>query len=316
VERARVWRASNARTLDAIGGLLLTVFLFGLFSLAVVGSRPIDGSYVIRSFWILLPFLGVSILATVASFAMGFPIGFLTGWARTLRGEPFAKLRARARLPTEPLSPSQRRRLLVRALGILALAGVRRVLRRIADGYVEIMRGTPLFVQILFSWSFFLIKFPGLDNQAIIAGIVAMTANTGGYQGEIFRAGLQSVLPGQVEAARAIGLTRLGTMRSVVLPQALRLVIPPLLNEFIGLFKASALLYFIGVQELTYKYKELGTFETRIFELFAVVTFLYLMFTIPLARLVGFIERRYRIPGLGAGPPPVTPRRGVRSPAS
>ena len=172
------------------------------------------------------------------------------------------------------------------------------MIRRVAEGYVEVMRGTPLFVQIVFMWSIFLFTLP-VRNPALLAGIVAMTVNTGAYQGEIFRGGLQTVHSGQIEAARAIGLSRGQTMRYIVLPQALRLIIPPLTNEFVALLKASSLMFFIGVTELTFVAKELSFREVRIFEVFVVVTGIYLLMTVPLSRAIQWIERRYRIPGQG-----------------
>ncbi len=261
-------------TLDTVAGIAIAVAMAVGFFLIVAGTRPLDFDYMVRSFWVLLPSLGLSAAITFAAFFLGLPIGFIVGWARTLRSRRWEH-------------PARR--------------GVKHVAARIADGYVEVMRGTPLFVQIIFAWSALGIKAPSLPNLAFVAGLIAMTGNTGGYQGEIFRGGLQTVHSGQVEAARSIGLTRWGAMRHVVLPQALRLTIPPLLNELIGLFKASSLLFFIGVAELTFRYKQLANFEARIFELFAVVTLLYLLFTLTVSKGVEYLERRYRIPGLGVG---------------
>lgn len=191
------------------------------------------------------------------------------------------------------------------AFGIIAprmARGANRVVRRFAEGYVEIMRGTPLFVQIVFIWTILLFRNPGIQDPrtlALVAGIVAMTINTGAYQGEIFRGGLQTVHSGQVEAGRSLGLSRWQTMRHVVLPQALRLVIPPLTNEYIALLKSSSLLFFIGLAELTFVSKQLSNREVRIFEVFVVVTAIYLLFTVPLSNIVQALERKFRIPGLG-----------------
>jgi len=165
--------------------------------------------------------------------------------------------------------------------------------------YVEIIRGTPLFVQIVFAWSVLLVNYPRLDDLGLIAGIAALTANTGGYQSEIFRAGLQTVHAGQAEAARAVGMSRLRAMRYVVLPQALRLIIPPLTNEYIGLLKASSFLFVIGVQELTTVGKSEAFREFKVFEVFALVTGIYFLMTVPLSKAIAYVERRYRIPGLG-----------------
>jgi polar amino acid transport system permease protein len=145
------------------------------------------------------------------------------------------------------------------------------------------------------------IRYPELDPNTIafVAGLLAMTANTGGYQSEIFRAGIQTVHSGQVEAARAIGFSRWGAMRHVILPQALRLVIPPLTNEYIGLLKASSLLLVIGIVELTEIGRRESFFQGKPFESFAIVTALYLLITVPVSKVIQYVERRYGIPGLG-----------------
>jgi len=174
--------------------------------------------------------------------------------------------------------------------------------KRIADAYVAIIRGTPLFVQIIFAWSAIITYYPRMDLtlQGLFAGILALTANTGGYQSEIFRAGISTVHSGQVEAARAIGLTRWGAMRNVILPQALRLVIPPLTNEYIGLLKASSLMVVVGaVTELTTFGRREAFISFHVFEAFALVTGIYLLITVPVSKVVERIERRYRVPGLG-----------------
>jgi len=293
------WWFAHAPLLDRIAGAGIVVAVLAVFVLVVVGGRPLDWGYMGGALRTLLPAWGLSILITVASFAAGLPIGFFVGWVRTLRGESFAELRVRVGRPREALPPTRLVGLALYALGACVVAVLKRFGQRVADGYVELMRGTPLFVQILFVWAFFLYRYPRLEELALLAGLLALTLNSGGYQGEIFRAGLQTVQAGQLEAARAIGLSRLGAMRHVVLPQALRLVIPPLLNEFIGLFKASALLYTISVLELTGRFKQLLNFEARVFELFVIVIFLYLAFTLTVSKLVAYLERRYQIPGLG-----------------
>ena len=307
------WWGAHERQIDTALGIGITIGLTVVFIRVIAGSRPLDFAYIGYAFRLLIPNWLLSIFVTVVSFAIGLPIGFLVGWVRTLGDEPFNKFAARLAPPQERTATSRLVVLALHALAVLLVWTFKRFLRRVADGYVELVRGTPLFVQILFVWYLLLVRYPEYGPSiSLFAGIIAMTVNTGGYQGEIFRGGLQTVHTGQLEAARAIGLTRWGAMRYIVLPQALRLVIPPLLNEFIGLFKASSLLFFIGLQELTFRYKQLANFESRIFELFVVVTVLYLIFTITLSKVVEFIERRYRIPGLGIGAtrtPLLAPRR-------
>ncbi len=174
------------------------------------------------------------------------------------------------------------------------------------------MRGTPLLVQMFFVWEVVLVAaqddwdFPA---RSLAAGVAAMTINTGGDQSEIFRAGISAVPQGPFEAARAVGFRSLGAMRHIVLPQALRLALPPLMNEFVTLFKSSSLLFFIGVVEVTSLTKTLTNLDPKIFELFLLTTALYLLITVPLSRSVGYIEKRYPIPGLGLGR---GPREGAR----
>ena len=180
--------------------------------------------------------------------------------------------------------------------------GVKYYLKRIADAYVSIIRGTPLFVQIIFAWSVIITYSPRMDLtlQGLLAGILALTVNTGGYQSEIFRAGITTVHSGQVEAARAIGLSRWGAMRHVILPQAVRLVIPPLTNEYIGLLKASSLVVIVGaVTELTTFGRREAFINFHVFEAFALVTGIYLLITVPVSKVIEWVERLYRVPGLG-----------------
>src|SRR5437870_15175 len=157
-----------------------------------------------------------------------------------------------------------------------------------------ITRNYPLYLHAVF-----IVFLPQYASEGILIGIIALAINTGGYQAEIFRAGLQTVHSGQVEAARAIGFSRLKAMRYVILPQALRLIIPPLTNEYIGLFKASTFLFVLGVQsEISYIAQHEG-FAGDVFEIFAIVTAIFLAITVTLSFVVQALERRFRIPGLG-----------------
>ena len=177
-----------------------------------------------------------------------------------------------------------------------------RPVRAVATGWVEAIRGTPFFVQLLFLFSVFSVYNPGnLSNidRYFLTAFLAMMINTGAYQAEVFRAGLQSVAVGQIEAAKAIGLGYWGRMGTGILPQALRIVVPPLTNEFILMLKASALISVIGVPELAFEAKILTGKYGNIVEVYTMVTTLYLLMTVPLAKIVAWLERQYRIPGLG-----------------
>jgi ABC-type amino acid transport system permease subunit len=270
------------RTYDTLAAILVTVGIVGLLLDTLVARWGLDWNYMESRFGVYLSGAWITFYVTTVSYFVGMVIGFVLGWTRAARA---------ARIKDLPI-------------GLAAVRGVRLGLRSIGDGYVAIIRGTPLFVQIVFASSVLVIHYPELDPNTIafIAGIVAMTANTGGYQSEIFRAGIQTVHAGQVEAARAIGFSRWGAMRHVVLPQALRLVVPPLTNEYIGLLKASSLLLVIGIVELTEIGRRESFFQGKPFESFAIVTGLYLLITVPVSKVIQYAERRFGIPGLGIQP--------------
>ncbi|AKB19283.1 MULTISPECIES: amino acid ABC transporter permease [unclassified Methanosarcina] len=163
--------------------------------------------------------------------------------------------------------------------------------------YVDFIRGTPLFVQILL----FYYGIPGLIIgitgdpfmiDPIIAGIAVCSINSGAYNAEIVRAGIKSVDRGQMEAARSLGMTERQAMREVIMPQAVKLIIPPLGNEFIALLKDSSLLAIISVHELAkngmlYVSKTFATFPTYIS-----VALVYLALTMGISHVLNYIERR------------------------
>ena len=291
------WRYFDAAlALAVIIGSL--VYIYDL----LVGNRGLDVAYITRNYPLYLHAVFTNVYATTIAFVVGMALGFSVGWLRTARTVSVAKFAASMRVEKRerqeaPSGSEVTRRLLV----VLSLLwyGTKYVVRRVGDGFVEIIRGTPLYVQILFASSFFIVFLPQYASEGILIGIIALAINTGGYQAEIFRAGLQTVHSGQVEAARAIGFSRLKAMRYVILPQALRLIIPPLTNEYIGLFKASTLLFVLGVQgEISYIAQHEG-FAGDVFEIFAIVTAIFLAITVTLSFVVQALERRFRIPGLG-----------------
>ena len=291
------WRYFDAAL--ALG--VIIGFLAYIYDL-LVGSRGLDVAYITRNYTLYLRAVFTNVYATTIAFVVGMAIGFSVGWLRTARTVSLAKFASSMRVEKRerqaaPSGSEGARRLLV----VLSLVwyGAKYVVRRIGDGFVEIIRGTPLYVQILFASSFFIVFLPQYATEGILIGITALAINTGGYQAEIFRAGLQTVHSGQIEAARAIGFSRLKAMRYVILPQALRLIIPPLTNEYIGLFKASTFLFVLGVQdEISYIAQHEG-FAGDVFEIFAIVTAIVLGITVTLSFIVQALERRFRIPGLG-----------------
>ena len=175
-----------------------------------------------------------------------------------------------------------------------AIAGLRtssvRPLRWLAAGYVECFRNTPLLIQLYFY--FFGLTRLGLRLTAFQAGVAALAIYTAAYVAEVVRSGILSVDRGQRDAARALGLSYLQTQRFVVLPQALRTVLPPLGNLGIALVKNSALVSSIALADLLYVSDLIQSRTFRTFEVFTAVVVLYLSLTLPLALLVSRLERR------------------------
>jgi polar amino acid transport system permease protein len=158
-------------------------------------------------------------------------------------------------------------------VGALGRISTKAPIYAIATLYISLVRGTPLIVQIIFVYSA-LPQF-GLVLPPIVAGIFALSFNYGAYMTEIFRAGIQAIPRGQIEAAGALGMTDSHTMRRIVLPQAVRIVIPAIGNEFIAMIKDSALVSYVSLQELFWRTRTIGSAQFRSFEtlLFAAVVY-------------------------------------------
>ncbi|WP_373740308.1 amino acid ABC transporter permease [Neisseria sp.] len=202
-------------------------------------------------------------------------------------------------------------RLLRPEKGGVAVKGLAWVLRTLSLLYVTLFRGTPLYVQIFiwyFIWAVALINPTDgwlvsgeaavelrRNYGALIAGMLALMVNAGAYITEIFRAGIQSIDKGQIEAARSLGLTYPQAMRHVILPQALRRMLPPLANEFITLLKDSSLLSAIAVAELAYVGKTIQGRYSITEEPYYTVALIYLVLTTCLGWVFLRLEKRYSI---------------------
>jgi polar amino acid transport system permease protein len=170
--------------------------------------------------------------------------------------------------------------------------------------YVSFIRGTPLLIQIFLVYH----ALPQLGSQlralgypqlgglltldAIPSGILALSVNYGAYMTEIFRAGIQSIAHGQSEAAEAIGMTRWQMLRRIILPQAVRIIIPDIGNQFIAMQKDSALVYVMGVWEITYRASRFARRDTMFLEMYLVAAALYWLLTIVSSWLEARLERR------------------------
>lgn len=216
--------------------------------------------------WVILPKLllgaAMTLFLTVVAVFNGIVIGTFTGMARVVR----IKL-------------------------INLIAGI----------YVDFIRGTPLLVQIFmihFGSPPILGRFFGDGNpipiNPFLSALLALSINSGAYVAEIVRAGIQSIDKGQMEAARSLGMTYWQSMKYVILPQAMKRVIPPLGNEFIAMLKDSSLVSVIGMEELVRKAQIVVTRTYRPTETWLEVGLIFLLMTIPFTRIVAKLERRLK----------------------
>jgi polar amino acid transport system permease protein len=173
--------------------------------------------------------------------------------------------------------------------GLASVSGVG-VLRALAWGYVQFIRGTPLLVQIFLIY--FGLPVLGVNLPAFWSGVIALGVNSGGFQAEIVRAGIESIDRGQTEAARSIGMSRLQTLVFILVPQTIRRVIPPLTNELITLVKSSSLLSAIAALELTHAGQLIIARTFAPVEIYAAVAVMYLMLVSVLSRASTLLERR------------------------
>ncbi len=183
------------------------------------------------------------------------------------------------------------------------------VLRYVASGYVWLFRGTPLILQLLLWFNLALIfptlSIPGLFEfktveviTPFVAALLGLGINQGAYTSEVVRAGLLSVDSGQYEAAKSIGMPRLQALRRIILPQAMRIIIPPVSNEFIGMVKMTSLASVIQYSELLYNAQNIYYANARVMELLIVAGIWYLAVVTVLTFGQSRLERRF---GRGAG---------------
>lgn len=211
-----------------------------------------DFELIQRALPILLMGAGVTIEITAFSVAIGFFIGLFVGIARISQFK---------------------------------------ILRIMAAVYADCIRGTPLLVQIFLIY-FALPMAIGQRVEPFIAAVAACGINSGAYVSEIFRAGIQAIDVGQMEAGHSLGLTWWQTMRFIILPQAFKNILPPLGNEFIAMLKDSSLVSVIGFEELTRRGQLIIAQTYGSFEIWMTVAVLYLIMTMAISRIVAFLEKR------------------------
>lgn len=180
-----------------------------------------------------------------------------------------------------------------------------------ATGYVSAVRGTPFLVQMYIVSLAITLSYPTFTflhwNQFYWSGFVALLINTTGYQAEAFRGGIQSVEAGQIEGAKAVGLSRVQIFFRITLPQTLRLITLPLTNEWISNFKTATILSYISIVEVYYwSSVDIALLDAKPIEAFVMLTIFYLIINVSLSRAITYVEKVRRIPGLGTPIPEVS----------
>ncbi|MBT4369876.1 MAG: amino acid ABC transporter permease [Candidatus Marinimicrobia bacterium] len=164
-----------------------------------------------------------------------------------------------------------------------------KVLVIFSQSYIEIFRGIPLFVFII--WLYYgLAMVSGINFEPVTAGIICLSMQHGGYLAEIYRAGIQAVSRGQWEASFSLGFSIINTFARIIFPQAVKIIIPPTANMFIGLFKDSALVSIIGVNELMRQSQIATSLTFRPFEFYTVTAIIYIVLTLFLSQLAKLLE--------------------------
>lgn len=179
-----------------------------------------------------------------------------------------------------------------------------KVLHLVSGFYIEVIRGTPMLVQLfiiyyiafgpggLIAPKFTLFGF--INGEQFIPGIVALSLNSGAYVAEIVRAGIQGIDYGQTEACRSLGMTKFQNMRYIVLPQAIKNILPAIANEFVTIIKESSICSVIGMQELMFNAKLVQGASFRPSEPLLIAAALYLCMTVPTSKIIAYFERRMR----------------------
>lgn len=205
---------------------------------------------------------GMTLLISMVGTIIGFFIGLLVGVVRTI-----------------PLGERGAKKYLLKLINILLSV------------YIEVFRGTPMIVQAMVIYYGSALAF-GMDMNRLFAAIFIVSINTGAYMSEIIRGGIVSIDKGQFEAAEAIGMNHFQTMFNVVLPQAIRNILPATGNEFVINIKDTSVLNVISVSELFFQTKSVSGNNFRYFESFFVACILYFIMTFTVTRILRYIEKK------------------------
>ena len=188
----------------------------------------------------------------------------------------------------------------LREQGFLTLLSKFNPLSFIASVYVEVFRATPMLVQLFIVYYVVLEDVPlptfklfgSIRFNRFLPGVFALSMNSGAYLSEIIRSGIQSIDGGQTEAARSLGLSGLKTMRFIILPQAIKNILPAIANEFVTIIKESSICYTIGVQEIMSAVSSIKGATFRIAEPLVIAACVYFCLTFPTSKIIAYFERR------------------------
>ncbi|NLT19367.1 MAG: amino acid ABC transporter permease [Syntrophomonadaceae bacterium] len=221
--------------------------------------------FILQQYWpVFLRGAEYTLLISITGTIIGFCIGLLIGIIRTIPVDNRTGLFKRVSM---------------KIVNIILLC------------YIEIFRGTPMMVQAMVIFYGVALIY-GIHLPILLAGIVIVSINTGAYMAEIVRGGILSIDRGQFEAAHSIGMTHFQTMQSVVIPQAIRNILPATSNEFVINIKDSSVLMVIGVTELFFQSKSVAGIYYKFFEVFLITSIIYLIMTFTVTRILRYLETK------------------------
>ncbi|MDO5299515.1 MAG: amino acid ABC transporter permease [Clostridia bacterium] len=218
---------------------------------------------------------GMTLLIALTGTILGFIIGLLVAIVRTIASPRSKGIKCKSEM--ERVSLAVRRALL-------------RLVQILMNVYIQVFRGTPMIVQAVVIY--YGAQYAGIYMDTTFAAIFIISINTGAYMAEIIRGGIVSVDKGQFEAAHAIGMTHWQTMTTVILPQAIRNILPSVGNEFIVNIKDSSVLNVISVSELFFQAKSAAGAYYRYFEVYFIIAVIYLILTLSVSRILAWVERK------------------------
>jgi len=213
---------------------------------------------------------GMTLLIALTGTALGFALGLLVAIIRTIA------------LPEKKKAGSN--------AGVIVKRGLLRFVHMLMNVYIQVFRGTPMIVQAVVIY--YGAQYAGVFMDTTFAAVFIISINTGAYMAEIIRGGIVSVDKGQFEAAHAIGMTHWQTMTTVVLPQAIRNILPSVGNELIVNIKDSSVLNVISVSELFFQAKSAAGTYYRYFEVYFIIAVIYLILTLTVSRILRAVEKK------------------------